>query len=70
MRMTNLRERGAEVASVESVERVKTCVVVVVVDAVVAVMGSCRVLDGVVLDGVVRRREGRLVVTMKGRKGT
>lgn len=69
MRMTNLRERGAEVASVESVERVKTCVVVVV-DAVVAVMGSCRVLDGVVLDGVVRRREGRLVVTMKGRKGT
>lgn len=69
MRVTNLRERGAEVVSVESVVRVKTCVVVVF-DAVVAVMGSCRVLDGVVLDGVVRRREGGLVVTMKGRKGT
>lgn len=71
MRVTNLPELGAVVVSVVSVVSVKTCAaVVVVLDTVVAVMGSCRVHGGVVLDGVVRKTEGGLVVAMKGRKGT
>lgn len=68
--MANLPEQGAAVVSVESAVRVKTCVDVVACDAAVAVMGSCRVLGGVVLDGVARRKERGLVVAMKGRKGT
>lgn len=70
VRVTNIPGQGA-VVSVESVVRGKTrAVVVVALDAVVAVMGSCRVLGGVVHDGVVKRKEGGLVVAMKGRNET